>query len=85
VSCEHCPNWIKDKKPATCQTCFWCQPFAVRPHRHAESPTLNLAWGDKEVAEYDRLVALSNKAEVELPDFVKAVLRKHSEPGSTRS
>jgi len=84
-SCEHCPNWIKDKKPATCQTCFWCQPLRYAHIATLKVRRLNLAWGDKEVAEYDRLVALSNKAEVELPDFVKAVLRKHSEPGSTRS
>jgi len=83
-SCEHCPNWLKDKKPAVCQACFWCQPTSYTHIATLNVRRLNLTWVDKEVAEYERLAALSAKAGAELPDFVKAVLRKHGEPGSTR-
>ena len=46
---------------------------------------LHLTWSETEVADYEKLATLSRKAEVELPDFVKAILRKHVEPRSKRS
>lgn len=76
-SCEHRPNWIKDKKPAVCQTCFWCQPTDYTHIATLRVRRLNLVWQDKEVSEYDKLAALSHEASIELPDFVKDVLRKH--------
>ncbi len=84
-SCEHCSNWLRDKQSAVCQTCFWCQPGGYTHIATLEIRRLNLAWQGKEVADYDKLARLSRKASVELPDFVKAVLRKHVEPESPRS
>ena len=78
-SCEHCPNWFKDKKPSVCQTCFWCQPASYTHIATLKIRRLNLTWGDKEIADYERLAALSAKAGAELPDFVKAVLRRSTQ------
>jgi hypothetical protein len=75
-SCEHCPNWQKDKKSAVCLTCFWGQPANYTHIATLEVRRLNLTWSGKEVSEYDRLVNLSGEAGAELPDFVKDVLRK---------
>lgn len=76
-SCEHCPNWITDKKPEVCQTCFWCQPTDYKHIATLQARRLNLVWRDKEVDEYDQLTVLSDQVGSELPEFVKAVLRKH--------
>jgi hypothetical protein len=46
-----------------------------------EERRLNLTWRGTEVTEYDQLAAHSIQEEVDLPDFVKAILRKHVEPG----
>lgn len=75
-SCEHCPNWFRDKNSAVCLTCFWCQPTNYTHIATLEVRRLNLTWSGKEVAEYDRLAELSGKTGAELPVFVKAVLRK---------
>jgi hypothetical protein len=76
--CEHCPNWTTDKRPEVCRVCFWCQPMSYTHVATLQVRRLDLTWRGKEVAEYDLLASLSSEAGVELPDFVKAVLRKHS-------
>ncbi len=78
-ACGHCPNWLKDKKPSVCQTCFWCQPTNYTHIATLNVRRLNLTWADKEVPDYERLAALSAKAGAELPDFVKAVLRRSTQ------
>jgi hypothetical protein len=80
-SCEHCPNWIKDKRPEVCQTCFWCQPTSYTHVATVEERRLNLTWRGAEVSEYDELATRSSQEAIDLPDFIKAILRKHVEPG----
>ena len=83
-ACEHCTNWLVEKKPAVCQTCFWCQPTNYTHVATVNIRRLNLTWTAKEVGDYERLAAQSVKTGSELPDFVKAVLRKQGNR-STRS
>jgi hypothetical protein len=28
-SCEHCENWLSDKLPLVCQTCYWANPKTI--------------------------------------------------------
>lgn len=74
-SCEHCRNWTTDRLEEVCRACYWASPsdydhVALRPMRR-----LDLAWIGSEVPEYDSLVSLAERAQKELPDFVKDVLR----------
>jgi len=82
-ACEHCPNWLVDKKPSVCQTCFWCQPTKYTHIATVNVRRLNLTWSHKEVADYERLAAQAAKGGAELPEFVKAILRKQGK-GSTQ-
>ena len=74
-SCEHCRNWTTDNVEEICRTCYWASPhnyahIALRLMRR-----LDLAWAGEEVPEYDHLVELAEHAQMELPIFVKDVLR----------
>ena len=80
-SCEHCVNWTTEHVSAVCQTCYWARPdnyshIALRLIRR-----LDVSWTEKEVPDYERLHKLSAKAQVDLPDFVKSVLKKHATDG----
>jgi len=75
-SCEHCANWITDKKTKICQTCYWACPesykhIALQPIRR-----LDITWSGEETQEFDRLAKMAKQLEQPLPEYVKAVLRK---------
>jgi hypothetical protein len=74
-SCENCRNWQTDHLAKVCLTCYWARPeeyahIALRLVRR-----LDITWTEKEVADFERLVKHSKRANTPLPDFVKAVLR----------
>lgn len=76
-SCEHCENWLVEKKPSICATCYWANPkndihIAMRPIRR-----LDIVWDEGETEIYDSLKRQSQLANEPLPDFVKQILRKH--------
>ena len=76
-SCEHCKNGVEDKNPDVCRSCYWANPgnyqhVALMPIRR-----LDLTWTGEEVSEHDKLKELSQEAREELPEFVKAILRKN--------
>ena len=79
-SCEHCHNWSHDRDIGLCRTCYWGSPtqyahIALQPERR-----LDIVWtGKPETDLHDRLERLSRHAQQRLPEFVKAVLRKHVE------
>lgn len=77
-SCEHCRNWTTDRVPKVCKTCYWASPekyahIALRLVRR-----LDVVWTEAEVPDYDRLLQMSRDASLELPKFVKDVLRRHT-------
>ncbi len=74
--CEHCTNWLELRKIAVCQTCYWASPgkyghVAMRNERRLEA-----VWSGAEVEMYDRLKKRADQAKVEMPDFVKNILKK---------
>lgn len=78
-SCEHCENWLVEKKPEICATCYWASPadyqhIALRPIRR-----LDVVWEQDETTEYDQLKQRAQARQGTLPDFVKAILKEHLE------
>ena len=75
-SCEHCENWKNLKQREICLTCYWAYP---ENHTHVAMQQLrrvDLIWQGAETAQYERLKADATSAGMEIPDFVKEVLRK---------
>jgi len=78
-SCEHCENWLVEKKPEICATCYWASPgdyqhIALRPMRR-----LDVVWDQDETTDYDQLKQRAQARQETLPGFVKAVLKEHLE------
>ena len=76
-SCEHCPNGVIDKKPEVCQTCYWAHPENYQHIATQQVRRVDLVWKGQEVAEHDQLSGLAKSMSAELPDYVKAILRRH--------
>lgn len=75
-SCEHCENWKNLKQREICLTCYWAYP---EKHTHVAMQQLrrvDLIWQGADTAQYERLKADAAEAGMEIPDFVKDVLRK---------
>ena len=77
-SCEHCNNWeIRD--PNNCRSCYWAFP---ENHTHVamrQLRRLDIIWPGEEIADYDRLAQAAENDSQELPEFVKAILRRQME------
>lgn len=76
-SCEHCENWRTTRNPEVCRDCYWASPsayqhIALRPIRR-----MDLVWLNEEVSDYEHLKSIAESEEVNLPDFVKEVLRRY--------
>jgi hypothetical protein len=75
-SCEHCENWKNLKKRELCLSCYWAYPeththIALKPLRRVD-----LLWQGNETSQYDQLKADAKVAGLDVPEFVKEVLRK---------
>ncbi|MGD0090130.1 MAG: HNH endonuclease signature motif containing protein [Planctomycetota bacterium] len=76
-SCEHCANWLEQKDPAVCRTCYWAYPenyahIALRPIRR-----LDIMWTGDEVRTYDRLKKRTEELQQEMPAYVKKIIEKN--------
>lgn len=75
-SCEHCENWKTLKQREVCLSCYWAYPDQ---HTHVAMKQLrrmDLLWQGKETEQYEKLKADAAEAGMEVPEFVKDVLRR---------
>lgn len=75
-SCEHCGNW-QTKDVGTCQSCYWAYPESYRHIAMRDIRRLDLLWSGEEIAEYNILIAEAEKAQEEVPEYLKNMLRNH--------
>lgn len=80
-SCEHCTNWIETHDSSVCRTCYWASPTSYLHVALRLIRRLDVTWTESEVQQYERLRELAQVAEQELPEFVKAVLRRSVNQG----
>jgi len=76
-SCEHCPNWLDEKRPSICLTCYWANPenhshIALRKIRRAD-----IQWDEDETAIYERLRQLAREGDSSIPEYIKVIISKH--------
>lgn len=76
-SCEHCANWLEQKDPNICRSCYWAYPeqythIAMRPVRR-----LDIMWTGDEVEVYDRLKKKTEKLQQGMPAYVKKLIDKN--------
>jgi hypothetical protein len=73
-SCEHCENWQNDKKPLLCIECYWGSPQNYNHIALKEIRRLDLHWTGDEVQYYDAIKLIADQKQIEVPDFIKAVI-----------
>lgn len=77
-SCEHCDNWeIRDAD--NCRSCYWAFPENYTHVAMRQLRRLDITWSGEEISEYDQLMEAADTEGQELPEFVKAVIRRHLE------
>lgn len=74
-ACEHCPNWLIDKRPGTCNLCYWGNPasyvhIALEPIRR-----IDVTWQGAEVADFDRVQTTQSKVGSDIRKAIKAGVR----------
>jgi hypothetical protein len=77
-SCEHCDNWHGDKNIAVCKNCYWGNPFNYSHIALKDVRRLDIQWDGNEVADYEDIKEASDNQKVELPDFVKQILKNYT-------
>lgn len=75
-SCEHCPNWLKNKNVETCRNCYWAFPESYSHVATRAQRRLDIVWAGESVAEYEVARTRAIAARKTLPEFVKEALRK---------
>ncbi len=78
-SCEHCENWLVEKAPRVCATCYWASPTSYKHIALRVIRRLDVVWEQEEVEVYEQLKSRAQADRETLPDFVKEVLKKHLE------
>lgn len=76
-SCEHCVNWLVEKSPNVCQTCYWVNPESYKHIALRFVRRLDIVWTEQEVETYERLKRLADASGEAMPEYVKAVLARH--------
>ena len=74
-SCEHCVNWLENKNPMVCQTCYWANPVSYEHIATHAIRRLELVWAGDEVELYVQIKALAETAHQSLVEYIKAVLK----------
>jgi len=75
-SCEHCENWLNEKSPNICLTCYWANPenyihISLREIRRAD-----IVWEKDEIQVYEKLKQQAQQSQAPLPEFVKKAVKK---------
>jgi len=75
-SCEHCENWLNEKSPNICLSCYWGNSenyvhIALREIRRTD-----IVWEGKEVLVYEKLKREAQNNKTPLPEFVKEAVKK---------
>ncbi|MEO0683652.1 MAG: HNH endonuclease [Cyanobacteria bacterium J06649_11] len=75
-SCRNCDNTKKNKDIEICKSCYWAFPEHYTHVAMHNIRRLDLVWQGREIEDYDGIVQLSEEEGVELPEFVKAALKR---------
>lgn len=77
--CEHCSNWQGEKDSSICSSCYWACPESYKHVGLRTIRRLDIVWTGKELEEYEKIKQEANGMKELMPDYVKAVLRRHLE------
>jgi len=76
-SCEHCANWLEQKDPSICRSCYWAYPERYTHIALREIRRLDIMWTGEEVRSYDRLKKKTEELQQEMPTYVKKIIERN--------
>lgn len=75
-SCEHCENFVINKDPQICNTCYWASPEKYKHIAMTLSQRVTIDFtGEEENAIYNRIENLCYQSNLNIQDFIKKVLK----------
>ena len=74
-SCEHCENGRSLKKREVCLSCYWASPEDYEHIAMRQVRRLDLIWQGDEVEHYEALKKQARDLSVEVPAYVKAIIK----------
>jgi hypothetical protein len=74
-SCEHCANWQTEKSSSLCDRCYWANPIDYVHIALQEVRRTDIIWSKDEVSVYEKLKRLTNQTKLQIPDFVKQIIK----------
>lgn len=74
-SCEHCENWLTEKQPRVCQTCYWASPENYVHIALREVRRVDILWSEAEVEAYERLKQSARQNQIPIPEHIKTILK----------
>lgn len=76
-SCEHCANWLDQKKTNICRTCYWAYPGDYTHIAMRNIRRIDILWQDAAVEVYDRLKKKTQELQREIPAYVKEIIENN--------
>ncbi len=80
LSCEYCINWIEDKHPEICLTCYWAKPESYLHIALQNIRRLDIVWNEAEVELYAQLRMRAESSGETMPEYVKRIISKQIAP-----
>ncbi len=75
-ACEHCQNFLVDRRVDICQTCYWAYPEGYTHVAMKQERRVELVFSGDEAKLYDRMEAEAKKANTSLQEKLKDYLPK---------
>lgn len=75
-SCEHCPNFLVEKLPQVCLTCFWASPDKYEHIATENIRRTDVVWQGADVAVHDHLREKAESEGLTVLDLLKRLARK---------
>lgn len=73
-SCEHCENWLGERKESICRSCFWAYPEKYEHVACQPTRRVDIEWrGEKELSEFERLRNRARRKNMTVADFLKRI------------
>jgi hypothetical protein len=73
--CEHCQNWLHDKKSKVCRSCYWASPtiythIAMRQERRAD-----IVWNSDEINDFENILNEASQRGRTVSEQIKHMLK----------
>jgi hypothetical protein len=75
-ACEHCANWLQEKKIEVCQSCMWASPEAYTHIALEQRRSLTINWAGEAIADYEQIKIIAQQANMSLEEYIKTKLAK---------